>query len=70
MSIVDELNVAVELTDELVASIDRAALDVNHALMVLTPPTDGAGKRPWMSLLDAKQILERASALAQLKAKP
>lgn len=52
-----------------VETMRRIALDVNHALMVLTPPTDGQGKRAWASLLDAKEVSEAAIDQAEKKAR-
>jgi hypothetical protein len=45
---------------DLLETLRRIALDVNHALMVLPTPSDGAGKRAWKSLIDAKEITEAA----------
>lgn len=50
----------------LIEDVRRACVDVNHALMVLDMPTTGAGKRAWASLVDAKQVLERAIERAEV----
>lgn len=40
----------------------EALAGIDHALMVLPVPIDGAGKRAWSSLLDAKTLLEALAA--------